>query len=111
MRDDEPSDFDSDDDPSLWHSFCANVGKALQCFEKFTADVIYDRAEGNRAQVFGWFLHALSFLFAGCVKLRMWLYKNRILQDEHLGCMVIVVGNLTMGGTGEALSLSRFVSS
>lgn len=74
---------------------------AGQQFVKFTADVMYDKAEGRAAYYYGGFLYGLSFVFAGCVKMRQWLYRNRILQDEHLGCMVIVVGNLTMGGTGK----------
>jgi tetraacyldisaccharide 4'-kinase len=35
------------------------------------------------------------------VQLRLWLYRNRILRDHPLGCLVVVVGNLTVGGTGK----------
>ena len=34
------------------------------------------------------------------IKLRIWLYKQHILRVKTLGCQVISVGNLTVGGAG-----------
>jgi len=71
-------------------------------FEQFVADVIYDRARPSRAsRALAIFLRALSFAFGGVVKLRFFLYRSRILRDTPLGCRVVVVGNLTVGGTGK----------
>jgi len=71
-------------------------------FEQFVADVIYDRARPSRAsRALAIFLRALSFVFGGVVKLRFFLYRSRILRDTPLGCRVVVVGNLTVGGTGK----------
>jgi len=70
--------------------------------EQFVADVIYDRARPSRAsRALAIFLRALSFVFGGVVKLRFFLYRSRILRDTPLGCRVVVVGNLTVGGTGK----------
>ena len=46
-------------------------------------------------------LRRLSHVFRGVVQLRLWLYRNRILRNHTLGCQVISVGNLTVGGTGK----------
>ena len=70
-------------------------------FAQFTADVIYDRAEGPAAEVYGGVLKALSYLFAAIVRARFFLYDNRLFRDTPLGCKVVVVGNLTVGGTGK----------
>ena len=70
-------------------------------FEQFTIDVIRGRREGTAALLFGAFLQVCSYLFSGIVQLRLWLYRNRILRDQPLGCLVVVVGNLTVGGTGK----------
>ncbi len=70
-------------------------------FAQFTADVIYDRRHGRAAELMGTFLYALSFLFSGIVQLRYYLYEHRILRNKPLGCLVVVVGNLTVGGTGK----------
>ena len=70
-------------------------------FETFAVDVIYDRRDDLRAQLFGAFLKGLSLLFTLIVKLRHRLYQWKILKNQPLGCLVVVVGNLTVGGTGK----------
>ncbi len=73
-----------------------------EALESYVVDLIYDRAPHSRtAFLLGGFLRALSWIFAGLVKIRYWLYQERILRNHHLGCLVIVVGNLTVGGTGK----------
>ncbi len=47
------------------------------------------------------FLGALSFLYGAGVQIRLFLYHNRIFRHHALGCQVISVGNLTVGGTGK----------
>ena len=64
-------------------------------------DVIYDRRRGFGVRLFASFLNVLSYLFESLVRLRLRLYQSRILHNHHLGCLVIVVGNLTVGGTGK----------
>ena len=69
-------------------------------FEGFVENVIYDRDQSTSARILGFFLKLLSYLFSAIVRFRLYLYKNRlILKDNPLGCLVVVVGNLTVGGT------------
>jgi len=75
--------------------------KRLHALELYTVDVIFGRREDTGATIYGAFLQALSYLFNGLVQLRYWLYGQRILHDQPLGCLVVVVGNLTVGGTGK----------
>lgn len=80
----------------------------LNAFERFAIDVIYERRDDTTAQVFGAFLHALSWLFSGIAQTRLWLYQKRILHDQPLGSLVVVVGNLTVGGTGKTPVVEKF---
>ena len=77
-------------------------------FEQFAIDVIMGRREGTLAALFGAFLQVCSYLFSGIVQLRLWLYRNRIFRDQPLGCLVVVVGNLTVGGTGKTPIVEMF---
>jgi tetraacyldisaccharide 4'-kinase len=77
-------------------------------FEQFAIDVIMGRRVGTSAAIFGAFLQVCSYLFSGIVQLRLWLYRNRILRDQPLGCLVVVVGNLTVGGTGKTPVVEMF---
>ncbi len=77
-------------------------------FEQFATDIIMGRSEGTAAALFGAFLQVCSYLFSGIVQLRLWLYEKRVLRDEPLGCLVVVVGNLTVGGTGKTPVVEMF---
>lgn len=84
------------------------VQSALNEFAQFTVDVIYDRRNGRAAEWLAGFLHGLSLLFQGIVRLRLYCYENRILRNKPLGCLVVVVGNLTVGGTGKTPVVEKF---
>ncbi|MDR2778798.1 MAG: tetraacyldisaccharide 4'-kinase [Puniceicoccales bacterium] len=69
--------------------------------EIFATDVLYDRKKSFGTACVAVILLPLSFLFVLIVKLRHLLYVKRIFTSDILGCPVIVVGNLTVGGTGK----------
>ena len=85
--------------------------RKLNSFEHYTIDVIFDRHDGIRATMYAAFLQVLSYIFNAIVQLRLWLYKKRILHDQPLGSLVIVVGNLTVGGTGKTPVVEKFARS
>ena len=74
------------------------IGEAIAAY---AIDVVYERKKGLGAMILGAFLFVLSCLFNVIVRLRLWLYRNRLFRDTPLGCKVVVVGNLTVGGTGK----------
>jgi tetraacyldisaccharide 4'-kinase len=82
--------------------------RQLNTFEHYAIDVIFGRREGMRATVFAGFLQGLSYVFSGIAQSRLWLYRKRILHDQPLGCLVVVVGNLTVGGTGKTPVVEKF---
>jgi tetraacyldisaccharide 4'-kinase len=87
------------------------IQRRLDDLEQFTIDVIYDRRHGLAETLFGGFLRVLSWVFGGIVHTRGWLYRQRIFRDQPLGCLVVVVGNLTVGGTGKTPVVEKFARS
>ena len=73
----------------------------LEDLEQFAVEVIYEKRKGKRASLLRAFLYLLSRVFEVVVQCRHFLYRQRILRDRQLGCLVISVGNLTVGGTGK----------
>jgi tetraacyldisaccharide 4'-kinase len=82
--------------------------KKFNALELYTVDVILGRRAGTGAAVYGAILQVLSWVFNALVQARLWLYRHRILQDQPLGCLVVVVGNLTVGGTGKTPVVEKF---
>jgi len=77
------------------------IKKKSNAFELYTVDVVLGRRSDTGAAVYGAVLQVLSWLYSGVIQVWVWLYRQRILQDQPLGCLVLVVGNLTVGGTGK----------
>jgi tetraacyldisaccharide 4'-kinase len=82
--------------------------RKFQSFELYTVDVVLGRRADTGAAVYGVLLRTFSLLFSGIVQLRLWLHSKRILRDHPLGCLVVVVGNLTVGGTGKTPIVEKF---
>jgi tetraacyldisaccharide 4'-kinase len=80
----------------------------LEEFEQFAIDVILERRYGKRAFLLRAVLWCLSWLFRGIVQLRIYLYKHRWLRERSPGCLVISIGNLTVGGTGKTPVVEKF---
>lgn len=87
------------------------IKQKLHALEQYTVDVIFGRRDERLADAYALFLWCLSQLFSGLVQLRLWLYRNRIMRDQPLGCLVVVVGNLTVGGTGKTPVVEKFARS
>lgn len=73
----------------------------LERLERYAVDVILDRREGNRADALKILLGGFSVAYRKAVQSRLALYRRRILRPQELGCMVVSIGNLTVGGTGK----------
>ena len=77
------------------------MGRRLENLEQFGIDVVLERRRGIRAAALRGILYALSFIYERLVQLRLYLYRKRIFRERAIGCLVISVGNLTVGGTGK----------
>jgi len=73
----------------------------LERFERYAVDVILERKEGGRANALKFVLGILAIAYKRAVQTRLALYRRRILRPQELGCPVISIGNLTVGGTGK----------
>lgn len=78
-------------------SISRNINRGIQ----FIVDVVYDRINDGAADIIGFILNIFSIIFSQIIKIRYFLYNNRLLKNSPLGCLVIVVGNITVGGTGK----------
>lgn len=73
----------------------------LERFERYAVDVILERREGGRANALKFVLGGLAKVYEQAVQLRLGLYRRRLFRPQELGCPVVSVGNLTVGGTGK----------
>src|SRR3982074_1893315 len=80
----------------------------IENLEQFAIDVILGRRRGFRAAILRGILYALSFIYERVVQFRLYLYRKRIFRERTLGCLVISIGNLTVGGTGKTPVVEKF---
>jgi tetraacyldisaccharide 4'-kinase len=79
--------------------------RILERVERFLVAKIMDRGDGRgesrpvRLLLHG--LKQLSYLYGLVIETRLFLYARGIFRHHTLGCQVISIGNLTVGGTGK----------
>lgn len=84
------------------------MSQQSESIEQFAIDVILNRRQGARATLLRGLLYALSFVYERIVQFRLFLYRHRILRERTLGCLVVSIGNLTVGGTGKTPVVEKF---
>jgi tetraacyldisaccharide 4'-kinase len=84
------------------------VSRSLENLEQFAIDVILERRVGARAALLRSLLYGLSLIYERVVQFRLWLYRKRVFRERALGCLVISIGNLTVGGTGKTPIVEKF---
>ena len=84
------------------------MSRSLENLEQFAIDVILERRGGPRAALLRSLLYGLSLICERIVQLRLWLYRKRVFRERALGCLVISIGNLTVGGTGKTPIVEKF---
>jgi tetraacyldisaccharide 4'-kinase len=75
--------------------------RLLDSLEQFAVEVILGRRAGKRAGALRALLFALSYLYRGIVTLRVSCFRSNVFRSHRIGCPVVSVGNLTVGGTGK----------
>src|ERR1051326_4290631 len=84
------------------------MGRTLENLEQLGIEVVLGRRRGVRASMLRGILYALSFVYERLVQSRLFLYRKRIFRERTLGCLVISVGNMTVGGTGKTPVVEKF---
>ncbi len=82
--------------------------ETLEALEQFAIDVVLERRRGKRAAALRAFLGSMSQIYKGLVSARLRLYRYRIMRERNLGCLVVSIGNLTVGGTGKTPVVEKF---
>ena len=75
--------------------------RLLDSLEQFAVDVILGRRAGKRAGLLRAILLVLSFLYRAIVSFRVSFFRSNVFRSHRIGCPVVSVGNLTVGGTGK----------
>ncbi len=74
---------------------------SIEKLERYFLGIIQERREGYFANRLRSLLRYLSYLYGAIVGARHFLYEKGVFRHHTLGCQVISIGNLTVGGTGK----------
>ncbi len=77
------------------------LSNVIENLETYLTDLILGRRHTPVDKAVRAVLYVLSRVYHNLVKWRISLYRHRILKDHRLGCLVISIGNISVGGTGK----------
>ena len=80
----------------------------IEKIESYVLSVIEGRRNGWWPSLLRGALRGLSYLFTAGVQVRLAMFRAGLLRPHALGCQVISVGNLTVGGTGKTPVVEAF---
>ena len=83
----------------------------MEKLEQYFLSVIVGQRKTRGATAWRMVLKGLSYIFQTIVQSRIYLYQHRICRHHTLGCQVVSVGNLTVGGTGKTPVVEIFARS
>lgn len=95
------------------HDDRAMEQKPREKLEQFMLSVVDDKRDrsldySQGVRVLRGGLRQLSRIYKALLQLRLFLYEKGIMRMQTLGCQVISVGNLTVGGTGKTPVVEAF---
>lgn len=76
--------------------------------QDYVLDVINNKKQGKRVTLVKAFLSFCSVVYGWLVQLRLSLYRAGILRTKSLGCRIVSIGNITVGGTGKTPAVEMF---
>jgi tetraacyldisaccharide 4'-kinase len=85
--------------------------RTFEQLETYVLAVIEDRLQGFFPSLLRWILKQLSRVFSVIVQIRLWMFRHGLFRHHTLGCQVVSVGNLTVGGTGKTPVVEVFARS
>ncbi len=84
-------------------------------FQEFTENVqdyvlgvIKKEKKGRFVPIVRFLLHCFSWFFGLGSQLRLYFYKSGLFKSKSLGCMIVSIGNITVGGTGKTPTVELF---
>ncbi|MCK5803792.1 MAG: tetraacyldisaccharide 4'-kinase [Lentisphaeria bacterium] len=78
-----------------------SVQEFLEKTERYVVEIIGGRRRTLHDRCFSVLLFCVSRVYLNIIQLRLFLYREGLLRQRTLGCFVVSVGNLTVGGTGK----------
>jgi tetraacyldisaccharide 4'-kinase len=78
-----------------------NMWQWTENVEQYVLDVIFERRRDWPARLTSTVLLGLSKIFEVGVQFLLFLWRNCIFRHHTLGCQVVSIGNLSVGGTGK----------
>ena len=81
-----------------------------EALQVYLYKLVHGEKRGATATILLWLLRFGSFLYGLGVYVKLSLYKYGILKKHKLGCGVISLGNITVGGTGKTPTAQKLAT-
>ncbi|BAL84301.1 putative 3-deoxy-D-manno-octulosonic-acid (KDO) transferase/tetraacyldisaccharide-1-P 4'-kinase [Selenomonas ruminantium subsp. lactilytica TAM6421] len=89
----------------------ARSTQKIDNFQTYFIDLVHQKeVEGFGMHILTAILYVFSKIYACLVDIKLWGYRHGVFSRKQLGCFVISLGNVTVGGTGKTPTAQRLAS-